>query len=86
MPILALPQAGLTLGTAVEAIASSTKAPRTPNIAPGTKQVMRVTFDEPQLLEQLLKAGEFKVLFGKTIVSLRLCGPDFRKVVVGALY
>ncbi|KAF8474276.1 hypothetical protein BDZ91DRAFT_354171 [Kalaharituber pfeilii] len=69
MPNLTVPEAGWTLGTAAEAISNS-KAPGTPNIAPGTKQLMRLQFTEGTLLEELLKAGEFKVSFGKTITFL----------------
>lgn len=68
MPNVVVPESGWTLGTAAESI-SNGKGPGTPNFAPGTKQLMRLQFAEGSLLEDLIKAGEFKVSFGKTIVS-----------------
>ena len=68
MPAAVVPESGWALGAAVESISNS-KAPGTPNIAPGTKQLMRLQFTESSLLLDLIKAGEFKVSFGKTIVS-----------------
>lgn len=69
MPIAAVPESGWMLGAAAESISNS-KTPGTPNIAPGTKQLMHLQFAEGSLLSDLIKAGEFKVSFGKTIVSL----------------
>ncbi|KAI5807687.1 hypothetical protein DFH27DRAFT_523293 [Peziza echinospora] len=68
MPLVAVPETGFTLGAAAEAI--SNKAPGTPNILPGTKQLMRLTFSDATLLEELIKNGDFKVSFGKTITFL----------------
>ena len=70
MPAAVVPGSGWVLGAAAESISSNSKTPGTPNIAPGTKQLMRLQFAEGSLLLDLIKAGEFKVSFGKTIVSL----------------
>lgn len=81
MPNIAVPEPGWTLGAAAESISINSKAPGTPNIAPGTKQLMRLSFAEGQLLEDLIKSGDFKVSFGKTIVS-RAVKPHRRAVFV----
>jgi len=69
MPNVVVPASGWSLGTAAESITNGKGPGGTPNLAPGTKQLMRIQFAEGTLLEDLIKAGEFKVSFGKTIVS-----------------
>jgi len=69
MPNVVVPASGWSLGTAAESITNGKGPGGTPNLVPGIKQLMRIQFTEGALLEDLIKAGEFKVSFGKTIVS-----------------
>lgn len=70
MPNVVVPASGWSLGTAAESITNGKGPGGTPNLAPGAKQLMRIQFAGGTLLEDLIKAGEFKVSFGKTITFL----------------